>query len=207
MPARDEIRSIFHDHDKKRASAHEARQQKLLTDAGVRAELEKWNSQQRWTERLDQLRADARARFDQVASKPDQLRADFTKPPSGSAQEQLLFELRAQRMWSRIRPQLDALDGARLVERALRLATEVDGPDAIVLAQELTPYLVGRDEPADLVTTAFDAKIPGMEAAQEAMKQANAEYLQISSAADAVQQYIDGRQSREYAAYLAGVEE
>lgn len=209
MPAnaRDEIRSIFRDYEKKRSSAYDARQKKLLTDAGVRAELENWDRQQKWSERLDQIKADARARFDHAAGKADRLRAEFTRPKHATTNDALLFEMRAQRAWARTRATLDTLEGAKLIEHARRIATEAEGQDAVALAQELAPYLTSRGEPADLVTSAFDSHIPGIDAAQAAADEASHEYRQTELAVSGVRSYMTGAHGRDYAARLAGIDD
>lgn len=201
------IREIYEDYESKRSKSAEALREKLITEEGYRRELDGWNRQQKWSERLATTKEKARARFDAAASKVDRLRADYFKAPTGNAQEQLLFEMRAQRTWARAKTALDNLDHTGALGYASRLIREAEGHDAVALAQELGAYFEAKGYMTSALDSEFDAKIPGLAEAKAEVEQANAEYREIESAAGAVQQYIDGRQSREYAAYLAGVEE
>lgn len=192
------IREIYEDYELKRSKSAEALHEKLITEEGYRRELDGWNRQQKWSERLATTKEKARARFDAAASKVDRLRADYFKAPTGNAQEQLLFEMRAQRTWARAKTALDNLDHTGALGYASRLIREAEGHDAVALAQELGAYFDAKGYMTSALDSEFDAKIPGLAEAQAEVEQANAEYREIESAAGAVRDYMAGKVGRHF---------
>lgn len=70
---------------------------------------------------------------------------ELTAAPSGSVEEQLLTETRAQREWARLRPQLDAIEDLGLIGHIAQLVPTATTPASRnVYVEELPAYLKGR---------------------------------------------------------------
>ncbi|OOL32607.1 hypothetical protein GQ85_06390 [Rhodococcus rhodochrous] len=194
--SRNVIRSIFDDYEKKRAQADQDLHDKLLTPEGHRKFLDGWARQQKWSERIAEVKDAAEARLDRAQQKAAQMRSDFSKTPAGSTDEQLLFELRAQRQWARVKATLDTLDHVGAIGFAAKMIRDAEGHDAVALAQELGSYFEAKNYHAGGLAAEFDAKIPGLAEVNAEIEQANAEYQQVASAASAVRDYMEGKAGR-----------
>ena len=172
--AQDAIRALIDERNTKAATINAQRADGTITDRGEQQQIDIARTSGRWLEKLDAIRDTAQVYIDATKTDLQRALARFTEP-TGSAQDQLLTEMRLTRAWGRIRQEIESPTAATTnytIALNIRLSESTDPHEVAAILSEGPSYTrtYGEADPTAVFHDTLASKDTRVAAAVEAAR-------------------------------------